>query len=126
MGKEGLKDIADALKDDNIDSGVGSGFFNDFEDNQHGLTGIITAPLSAIQSITSKTCQPLQIPIPFTNKNVSLPCMTEVYNQRIPTIYNIWKVVSFGIISYFICIDIFHIVKGFKDPESDKVEVLDL
>lgn len=121
-----LDDINNSINNNNIDNGVGSDFFNDFEDNQHGLTGIITAPLSTIQSITSKTCQPLQLPIPFTNKNISLPCMTQVYNQRIPTIYNIWKVVSFGIIAYFICVDIFHIVKGFKDPESDKVEVLDL
>lgn len=121
-----INNVNDSINNDNVDSGVGSDFFNDFQDNSHGLTGIITAPLTAIQSITSSTCQPLTIPIPFTNGNVSLPCMTQIYQNNIPTIYNIWKVVSFGIIAYFICIDIFHIVKGFKDPESDKVEVLDL
>lgn len=119
-------ELKDAITSDDVESGVGGGFFDDFTDNQHGLTGIITAPLNAIQRLTSSTCQPLSVPIPFTNSNVSLPCMTQVYETNIPTVYNIWKIVSFGIIGYFICIDIFHIVKGFKDPESDKVEVLDL
>ena len=121
-----LDDVNSSLTNDNVDSGVGTDFFDDFQDNSHGLTGIITAPLTAIQRITSSTCQPLVIPIPFTNGTVSLPCMTSVYSQHISTVYNIWKVVSFGIISYFICIDIFHLVKDFKDPESNKVEVLDL
>ena len=52
--------------------------------------------------------------------------MTEIYESKFSSIYNLWKIVSFGIVSYLIAIDIFHIVKGFKDPESDKVEVLDL
>ena len=121
-----INDINNSINNDNIDSGLGSDFFSDFQDNNHGLTAIITAPLNAINSIATSSCQALSIPIPFTNSNVSLPCMSEIYEQNIPTVYNIWKVVSFGIIAYFICIDIFHIVKGFKDPESDKVEVLDL
>ena len=121
-----INNVNDSINNDNIDSGVGTDFFSDFQDNSHGLTSIITAPLTAISSITSSTCQPLTIPIPFTNGSVSLPCMTQIYQDNIPTIYNIWKIVSFGIIAYFICLDIFHIVKGFKDPESDKVEVLDL
>lgn len=121
-----INNVNDSINNSNIDSGVGSDFFDDFEDNSHGLTSIITAPLTAIERLTSSTCQPLVVPIPFTSGSVSLPCMTQVYTEHIPTIYNIWKVVSFGIIAYFICIDIFHIVKGFKDPESDKVEVLDL
>lgn len=121
----GNQAMTNTLTDGNIDKGTGSDFFDDFTSDDFGLSDIITIPLTTIQSLTSKTCSPLSIPIPFTNNSVSLPCMTEIYNQ-FPTIYNLWKIVSFGIISYLIAIDIFHIVKGFKDPESDKVEVLDL
>ena len=103
-----------------------SSFFNDFTSQDFGLSQIITIPLNSIQSLTSKTCTSLQVPIPFTNSNVSLPCMTDIYEDNFPSIYALWKTVSFGIVAYLIAIDIFHIVKGFKDPESDKVEVLDL
>lgn len=119
-----LDDLNDSINNSNIDDKTG--FFTDFEDNTHGLSGIITLPLSTIQSLTNTSCVSLSIPIPFTNSNVSLPCMTEVYQTYIPSVYNIWQVVSFGIISYFICLDIFKMVKGFKDPNEDKVEVLDL
>ena len=122
--KDGLDQLKDTMQNDDIDDKTG--FFTNFEDDDHGLTSIITIPLSTIQSLTNSSCVSLSIPIPFTNKNVSLPCMTEVYQNTIPSIFNIWQVVSFGIISYFICIDIFKIVKGFKDPNEDKVEVLDL
>lgn len=121
-----LDNINDSLTDDNVDSDVGTGFFDNFNDNDFGLSEIITIPLNTITSLTSKTCQPLSIPIPKTGKNVSLPCMTQVYQENIPSIFSIWQIVSFGIIAYFVSVDIFHLVKGFKDPDSDKVEVLDL
>lgn len=121
-----INDVNNSINNSNVDNGTGESFFDDFTSQDFGLSQIITIPLSTIQSLTSKTCTPLSIPIPFTGKNISLPCMTEIYQTKLPTIYNLWKIVSFGIVAYFIAIDIFHIVKGFKDPESDKVEVLDL
>lgn len=118
--------INDSLNDDNVDSDVGTGFFDNFNNEDFGLSEIITIPLDTITSLTSKSCQPLSIPIPKTGKNINLPCMTQVYQDKIPSVFSIWQIVSFGIIAYFVAIDIFHMVKGFKDPESDKVEVLDL
>lgn len=122
----GNQAINDLIGSNNVNSDTGTSFFNDFEDDDFGLSEIITLPLTVIQQLTSKTCLPLNVPVPYTNKNIILPCMTEIYQSKVPTIYNVWKVVSFGIIAYFIAVDIFHLVKGFKDPESDKVEVLDL
>ena len=121
-----INDVNNSINNSNVDNNVGTGFFDDFTSQDFGLSQIITIPLNTIQSLTSKTCVPLQVPIPFTNSNITLPCMTEIYETKFPSIYNLWKIVSFGIIAYLISIDIFHIVKGFKDPESDKVEVLDL
>lgn len=121
-----INDVNDSINNSNVDNDVGTGFFDDFTSQDFGLSQIITIPLNTIQGLTSKTCVPLQVPIPFTNSNITLPCMTEIYENKFSTIYNLWKIVSFGIVAYLIAIDIFHIVKGFKDPESDKVEVLDL
>lgn len=123
---DGLNDLTGSITDDNVDSDIGTGFFDDFNNEDFGLSDIITIPLNTINSLTSKSCQPLSIPIPKTGKNINLPCMTQVYEDNIGSIFSIWQIVSFGLIAYFISIDIFHLVKGFKDPESDKVEVLDL
>lgn len=123
---DSINDLNDSITDDTVSSSTGSSFFNGFQNNNHGLSSIITIPLTTIQSLTSSSCVQLQVPVPFTNSNITLPCMTTVYSQYIGTIFTIWQMVSFGIISYFICIDIFHLVKGFKDPDTDKVEVLDL
>ena len=124
--KNGNQALTDTLTDSNVSNDTGTSFFDNFTDNDYGLSQIITIPLNTIQSLTSKTCTSLQVPIPFTNSNVSLPCMTDIYEDNFSSIYALWKTVSFGIVAYLISIDIFHIVKGFKDPESDKVEVLDL
>lgn len=123
---DAINKVNDSINNSNIENNLGSGFFDDFTSQDFGLSQIITIPLNTIQSLTSKSCIPLNVPIPFTNSNLTLPCMTEIYTTKFPSIYNLWKIVSFGIVAYLIAIDIFHIVKGFKDPESDKVEVLDL
>ena len=122
--RQELVSIDNSINDSSIDDKTG--FFTNFDNNTHGLTGIITLPLSTIQSLANTSCVTLSIPVPFTNDNFTLPCMTQVYESAVPEIYSMWQIVSFGIISYYICLDIFKMVKGFKDPNEDKVEVLDL
>lgn len=119
-------EIKDAITDDSIDNDTGTDFFDDFDVDDYGLSDIITLPLSTIQSLTSKSCVVLNVPVPFTNSNISLPCMTEVYQNYLPTVFSLWQTVTFGILSYYIALDIFRIVKGFKNPDEDKIEVLDL
>lgn len=109
-----------------IEANENSNFFSSFRTKFHGLSDIITTPLYAIKKINTGVCSPLEIPIPFTNKNISLPCMNTVYENNIPNILNIWQIVTNGIISYFIILDLFRIVKSFKSPEEDKIEVVDL
>lgn len=58
-----------------------SGFFDNFTTETFGLTSIITAPLSAIQNIINSSCSPLVLPLPFTNKDLSLPCMSSIYSN---------------------------------------------
>lgn len=121
-----LDNVNNSITNDNIDSGTGSDFFDSFTNNMHGLSSIITIPLSTIQSLTNAQCTPLTLPIPFTNKNITLPCMTEIYQQHVPLLLSLLRTCWLGIISYKALIDIFAMVKGFKDPDSDKIEVMEL
>lgn len=109
-----------------IQANENSNFFSSFRTNFHGLSDIISTPLYAIKKINTGVCTPLEIPLPFTDKNISLPCMISVYENNIPEILNIWQIVTNGIISYYIILDLFRIVKTFKEPEEDKIEVVDL
>lgn len=123
-----LDDIQDNITNDNISGSqnTANGFFNNFSDNDYGLSSIITIPLSSIQKLSNSICTPIKLPVPFTGKTIDLPCMGELYENNVPTLLNIWQVVSFGLISYAIIVDIFGMVKKFKDPNDDKLEVLDL
>lgn len=104
-----------------------SNFFNSFSTNTHGLTSIITAPLNAITSLNSSTCTPLHLPIPYLeNKYIDLPCMRAIYDQNFGGFMNLYDTIIFGIVSYWIIVRIFGLVKDFKNPEHDEIEVVDL
>ena len=126
--KEEAKKTNDTLNNDNVDESLteADSFFNDFTTNTHGLTGIITAPLNAIQSLTSKTCSPLVLPLPFVDKDLTLPCMRQIYVDNFGAFMNLYDVIIIGIFSYWILVRIFTLVKDFKNPDHDEVEVMDL
>lgn len=122
------KKTNDILKDDSIQGAQdsASGFFNDFTTDTHGLTAIITAPLTLISSITSKSCSPLVLPLPFVDKDLTLPCMGAIYSQYFGSFLSIYQLITFGIVAYWVCVRIFNLVKDFKNPDHDEIEVLDL
>lgn len=104
-----------------------SDFFNNFSTNTHGLTSIVTAPLNAITSLSSSTCSPLHLPIPYLdNKFIDLPCMRTIYDTNFGSFMNLYDTIIFGIVSYWIIVRIFALVKDFKNPEHDEIEVVDL
>lgn len=122
------KKTNDILKDDTIQGAQDSagGFFNDFTTDTHGLTAIITAPLSLISKITSASCSPLVLPLPFVDKDLTLPCMGAIYSQYFGSFLSIYQLITFGIVAYWVCVRIFNLVKDFKNPDHDEIEVLDL
>lgn len=126
--KNSTNDIKDSINNDNVDdsTNTASNFFNNFSTDTHGLTGIITAPLNAIQSLTSKTCSPLVLPLPFVDKDLTLPCMREIYVDNFGAFMNIYDIITLGIISYWVMVRIFALVKDFKNPDHDEIEVMDL
>lgn len=103
-----------------------SEFFSGFTTDTFGLTSIITAPLNLIGSITSSTCTPLGLPLPYVNKTLELPCMSSIYSQYFGSFFTLYQTITFGIIAYWVCVRIFNLVKDFKNPDHDEIEVLDL
>lgn len=123
-----LDNINDSLtnSDSSGASDSAGGFFDSFDSNDFGLSDVITMPLSFINDITSSTCSPLVVPLPFVNTNATLPCMNEVYSTYFGSFLSIYQIITTGFIAYWVCIKIFALVKGFKDPDTDKVEVMEL
>ena len=125
---EEQKKTNETLKDDNIDKAQDSagGFFNDFTTDLHGLTAVITAPLSLISSITSSSCTPLVIPLPYVDKDLTLPCMGDIYSNYFGSFLSIYQIITFGIVAYWVLVRLFNLVKDFKNPDHDEIEVFDL
>lgn len=125
---EELKKTNDTLNNDDVTDSTNKAneFFNGFTTDTHGLTAIITAPLSLISSITSKSCSPLVLPLPYVDKDLSLPCMGAIYSSYFGSFLSIYQVITFGIVAYWVCVRIFNLVKDFKNPDHDEIEVLDL
>ena len=125
---DSINDINDTINDDDVTGATSqaSNFFNNFTTNNHGLTGIITAPLNAIQSLTNSTCSPLVLPLPYVNQNLTLPCMRDIYVSNFGSFMNIYDIITLGIVSYWIMVRLFSFVKDFKNPDHDEIEVVDL
>lgn len=123
-----LDDLNDNITDSDSSeaSGEASDFFSSFNTDTFGLTSVITAPLELIKSVTSKTCTPLQLTLPFVNKELNLPCLSTIYESHFGAFLTIYRTITFGFVSYWVCIKIFNLVKDFKNPEHDEIEVLDL
>lgn len=125
---EATKEQTETIKDNDVSKSQSQagGFFNDFDDNDFGLSDIITMPLSFIQGLANNSCSNLNLPLPFVDKNATLPCMTSIYEQHFGAFLTIYQIITTGFISYWVCINVFRLVKNFKDPNNDEVEVLDL
>lgn len=123
-----LGELNDNITDDSVSDATdtANGFFDNFEDNDFGLSDIISIPLNTINQITSNSCIELSLNIPFVNKTLTLPCMNTIYKNYFGSFLTIYQTITFGIIAYWVCIQIYAMVKGFKDPNKDEIEVLDL
>lgn len=120
------QDTNDTIKSDDVDTSSGNSFFNTFQNNGHGLTGVINAPLSFIQSLSNSSCSPVSVTIPFVNETFKLPCFSSFYKENFNAVYTIYQVVITALVGYWVCVKIYAMVKGFKDPTDDRIEVMDL
>ena len=123
-----LKETNETLNDDDTSESTSEAteFFEGFDTDTHGLTSIITAPLELIGNIAGSSCSPLPLQVPFVNKTMSLPCMSTIYKKHFGSFLTVYQTITFGIVAYWVCIRIFALVKDFKNPEHDEIEVMDL
>lgn len=48
------------------------------------VDSLLTLPLSMLNNISTSlgsTCKPIDLPIPFVNKNLTMPCLNTIYSQ---------------------------------------------
>lgn len=126
--KNNTKETNDLIKNDNVDgaNSQGSSFFSNFSSDTHGLSGIVSSPIRLINSLSSSTCSPLTFTIPFVNSQVALPCMSSIYSTYFPSLLSVYQLITTGLIAYKILINLFGVVKGLQDPDSSRIEVVDL
>lgn len=115
------------INDDNENEikSQGDDFVDMFGDVDYSLADVIIMPLQYIESMTDSTCTPLTFQLPFTHNQVTIPCMSSIYNQ-FPSFYSLWQTITTGLIGYWVSINLFAMFKRFKDPMNDRVEVMDL
>lgn len=116
------------IKDDTVNSNTGKSFFDNFSDNTHGLSGIITAPLNIIQrliNVNPTSCSALSTT--YHNKTISMECGQIFWGHTGFSEFNVfYNMVVGGAFCYLIIKDLFLTIEKLKDPDNDKVEVMDL
>lgn len=100
--------------------------FNDFDIETHGLTLVVGAPIRLFRSLLTNQCTALTIPLPFVDQNIVLPCMSTIYTQHFGGFLTLYRLITDGVIGYWVCIKTFKKVKDFLNPIDEKVEVFDL
>lgn len=126
--QENHEELMNTLNDDSVNganSEVDSLIQNSTFQDTSGLNAIISLPLNFIQNLSNQ-CTPFTLTIPFIDKPVNFPCIRALLQSKVPTLYNVLTIAINGFIIYRILLEIFAIVKRAKDPEDDRIEVLDL
>jgi len=96
-----------------------------FTTETYGLTSIIQAPLLIITNIGDGyyTCTPITVPLSVVDSDLQLPCLTIFYTDHLGSYYTIYSTIVNGIVAYYVLVGLLAMVKDFKDPEKDKIEV---
>lgn len=102
------------------------GFFSNFSVEDHGgISGIITAPLKFVKTMTD-TCKPIEFEI-FDTK-ISLPCGDTLFwnKAEVQEFRATWNCIFGGAILYALCIKLFKVIEGLKNPDDSRIEVMKL
>ncbi len=123
-----FSDLFGLFKDDDVSdvTNSSSDYFTNFDDKDYGFSDIVKMPLALINNISSASCSTLVLPLPFVDKNVELPCMYDIYSTYFGSFLTLYQTITFGIVAYWVCINLFRMVRNFKNPDSDEVEVFEL
>lgn len=119
---------SELMESHNIENGYNTSieFFSNFNDNDNnGISSIVSAPLVAIRSMLSNQCTPVSISV--YNKQIQLPCGSTFWGrQDVATFKVTYNTIIGGFLCYCILRNLFILIHNMKDPDNDKVEVMDL
>ena len=121
-----LDEVNNTMKDDNVDTGQAGGFFDSFDNKDHGgISGVITAPLSAINKI-NQPCSAININL--WDKDITLPCGDTLFwnKENVSTFRGVWNLLVGGPIIYLLMVKLFQVIQNLKNPDDGRVEVAKL
>lgn len=97
-------------------------------DDEFGLGAAVTAPLTFLASLPSKAanCTPITLTLPYVNREISLPCMTSIYQTHFGLIFSLFQTIMLGLFGYYAAVKVYGNIKQMKDPEDDRIEVVKL
>lgn len=118
-----LDDLNSSLKNSDVDTN--GSFFSNFTSRDHGISGIITAPLRAINKLTS-ACQPVTFSV--LDEPIELPCGDTLFwnKEGVQSFRLIWNILVGGPILFLLLKKLFKVVESLKNPDDDRIEVMDL
>lgn len=122
-----LGNLNDNITNGNIDSGTGNSFFDNFQtEDNGGISGIITAPLTLINSLLDGqgTCTDLTFPI--LGKEVSMPSGCIIWDKVPNEMEVLIQTLVCGTGAYFLLRQLFKDIEKLKNPNNSEVSTLDL
>lgn len=124
---DSINNVNDSINNDNVDDSTNSasGFFSDFTNNDHGLSGIVTAPLNAVNAMLSNQC--VAPSGTYKGKTFSFPCGNILWDKDTTGQFKLFiNLIYGGFLCFGIVKSLFKDVNNLKNPDNDKVEVIDL
>jgi len=92
----------------------------------YGLTQAIVSPLTFIGQIPTQVCEDLILPMPHGMQNITLPCMTPIYQTYLGPILLTYQTILTGMFAYYVSLKLFGNVKSLTNPRDDQVETVKL
>lgn len=121
--------INDSLNDSSVDSNLGDDFF-DININEHGIANILTSPIRLLQALTNSTnnCNSLDFTINMAgnSKNVSIPSGCILWDNVPQAINAVFIAIVYGLLGYYVLIDLYKFIHSLLDPDDKNMYVLDL
>lgn len=129
----GQDNINDSITDDNVDDNLGSSFFSGFDtEDNGGISSIITSPLTAINSLLNysnvNSCTDLSINFTLKGKETTftLPCGKLFWSKVNASMTSTIQILVYGLCTYAILKRLFKDIEALKNPNNDRVDVMDL
>lgn len=122
---DGVKDSVDGVKDAITDSNIATGssastyFGDNIWQQNYGLSSLINIPIDFIHNITSSTCNPITLNLPFVNQNITLPCISTIMQQNFQGLYDVYQLVIGGFIGLYCGLHIFKDIEDAINPFKD-------